>query len=78
MIFVVSCILHVLIMELRKRRRSLQNEVTYVSDSSSSNDDDSNPFNALEEDGDNSTNIPLVSLEVEVSGTVRMKIREIF
>ncbi|KAJ8437778.1 hypothetical protein Cgig2_024082 [Carnegiea gigantea] len=57
----------VLTMELRKRRRSLQDEVAYVSDSSFTSDDDNNPFNAWDEDGDNSTNSPSVSLEAEAS-----------
>jgi len=55
-------------MELRKRRRSLQNEVTYVGNSSFTSDDDNNPFNAWDEDRDNSTNSPSVSLEAEASG----------
>jgi len=67
-IFVVSYILQVLTIELYKLRRSLQDEVAYVSDSSFTSDDDSNPFNAWDEDGDNSTYSPSVSLEDEASG----------
>ena len=35
-------------MELRKHRRSVQNEVAYVRGSSSGNDDDDSAFDALE------------------------------
>ena len=55
-------------MELRKLQRSLQNEVNYLSDTSSSSSDDNNPFDAWEEDDDNFTNSPSVSLEAEASG----------
>ncbi|KAJ8438007.1 hypothetical protein Cgig2_029988 [Carnegiea gigantea] len=69
----------VLTMELRKCCRSLQNEVTYVIDSSSSSDDDSNHFDALEEDGNNSTNSPLVLLKAKASGNSKDEnAREIF
>jgi len=54
-------------MELCKHRRSLQNEVSYVSDSNSSSNDDSNPFDAWQKDEDNPTNSPSVSLEAQAS-----------
>ena len=38
-----------------------------MSDSSFSSDDDSNPFDVMDEDKDNSTNSPLVSLVAEAS-----------
>ena len=66
-------------MELRKCYRSLQNEVTYVIDSSPSSNDNSNHFDALEDDRDNSTNSLLVSLKTEASGNSKDEnTREIF
>ncbi|KAJ8441453.1 LOW QUALITY PROTEIN: hypothetical protein Cgig2_023639 [Carnegiea gigantea] len=45
-------------MELHKRRRSLQNEVTYISGSSSGSYDDDSAFNTLDQDKGSSLSSP--------------------
>jgi len=61
-------------MELHNRMKpfgSLTKEVTYISEGSSSNDDDNSSSIVLYKDGANSSNGSLVSLEDEVSGSIR-------
>ncbi|KAJ8421770.1 hypothetical protein Cgig2_000947 [Carnegiea gigantea] len=60
--------------ELYKHHRKLQNEVTYVTESSFSSDDDGNAFDTLNEDMDNSPNSLLVSLEGEIPDMKLFKI----
>jgi len=54
-------------MELRKRRRSMENETTSVINSSSGSNDEGSAFEAVDEGTNNSISSPSLSLEAEVS-----------